>query len=379
LLERVFRDEWPRVLASLIGFLGDVDLAEEAAQEAFALAVERWARDGVPTNPRAWLIVTGRNRAVDRLRRDRVGAGKLRLLTEVPAVVASSFPDERLELVFMCCHPALNAEARVALTLRALGGLSTVEIARAFLVPVETMKRRLSRARTKIRDAAVPFAVPSAADLPARLDSVLAVVYLIFNQGYGDSRAELATEAIRLGRLVSELLPGSPEPVALLALMLLHDSRRHARVRDGAVVPLSEQDRALWNEEQLAEGVRLVARHPAGVYELQAAIAALQTRSEIDWVSVEALYLKLYEVTRSPIVALNRSVAVAETSGPAAALDLVDSLALDDYRYFHSTRAELLRRLGRADEAVAAYRRALDLTTTEAERAFLQAKITELA
>ncbi|MFD1541345.1 RNA polymerase sigma factor [Nonomuraea guangzhouensis] len=386
MLEEVFRDQWARVVAALVSFLGDIDLAEEAAQEAFVIAAERWARDGPPDNPGAWLVVTGRNRAIDRLRRDRTRAEKTRLLDRPePAEITmdeTTIPDERLELFFMCCHPALATEAQVALTLRALGGLSTPEIARAFLVNDETMKRRLSRARNKIRVAAIPFAIPHDHLLPGRLGAVLAVLYLIFNQGYGDGRADLAAEAIRLGRILLGLMPDEPEAVALLALMLLHDSRRAARVRDGEIVLLHEQDRRLWDIAQIEEGRALLDRAvrvgARGVYAVQAAIAALQTEERIDWPAVAALYGRLHELTGSEIVELNRAVAIAEIEGPRAALAIVDALHLDDYRYFHSTRAELLRRLDDPAAARAAYRRALDLATTEAERRFLNHRLTDL-
>jgi RNA polymerase sigma-70 factor, ECF subfamily len=385
-LGAIFRDEWARVFASLVSFLGDVDLAEEAAQEAFAIAAERWALHGLPDNPRAWLVVTGRNRAIDRLRRERTLAKKLRLLDPPePAEITmdeKDIPDERLELIFLCCHPALATEAQVALTLRALGGLSTSEIARAFLVPDETMKRRLTRARTKIRAAAMPFAVPSPDVLPGRLTTVLAVLYLIFNQGYGDGRADLAAEAIRLGRMLVGLLPGEPEAAALLSLMLLHDSRRAARIRDGEIVLLHDQDRSLWNAGQIDDGRQLldnaVAPGARGPYAVQAAIAALQTEPQIDWRAVAALYKRLGELTGSAVVELNRAVAIAEVDGPRVALAIVDALDLGEYRYFHSTRAELLRRLGDVQAAVDAYQRALYLATTEPERRFLTRRLAEL-
>jgi RNA polymerase sigma-70 factor (ECF subfamily) len=383
-LADVFRAEWARVLAALIGFCGDVDVAEDAAQEAFAIAARRWPVEGEPDNPLAWLVATGRNRAIDRLRRARTLATKLRELPEIPAAPTSmtTIPDERLELVFLCCHPALSPEARVALTLRALGGLSTPEIARAFLVSEETMKRRLTRARTKIRDAAIPFRVPDASALPARLDAVLAVLYLIFNQGYGDGRVDLAAEAIRLTRILADLLPDAERVLALLALMLLHDSRRDARFVDGELVPLAEQDRARWDRARIAEGSALLDRALAAgardPYAVQAAIAELQTEDPIDWRAVVALYDTLAAQTGSAVVALNRAVAVAECGGPGPALALVDALDLDGYRYFHSTRAELLRRLGDTAAARAAYDRALDLTATDAERRFLLRRRAEL-
>ena len=381
MIDEVFRAEWGRVVASLVGFCRDVDVAEEAAQEAFALAAQRWARDGLPDEPRAWLVTVGRNKALDRLRRERRHAEKVRLLpppAETP-MPATAIPDERLELIFLCCHPALAPEARVALTLRALGGLDTAEIARAFLVPEETMKRRLTRARTKIKAAGIPFAVPGEDLLPARLGTVLAVLYLIFNQGYGDQRVDLAAEAIDLGRVLVRLLPGEPEASGLLALMLLHDARRDARSRDGELVLLADQDRSRWNAAQIAEGRALVPG-TEGPYAVQAAIAALQTEDPIDWAAVAGLYARLGELTGSAVVELNRAVAVAETSGPDAALAIVDAVApgLDGYRYLHSTRAELLRRRGDTAAARAAYRRALALTTTDPERRFLERRLAEL-
>jgi RNA polymerase sigma-70 factor (ECF subfamily) len=377
-IEEIFRSEWGRVVATLVGFCRDVDVAEEAAQEAFALAVQHWARDGLPDRPRAWLVTVGRSKAIDRLRRERRHAEKLPLLPPPaePPMPATAIPDERLELIFLCCHPALAPEARVALTLRALGGLTTAEIARAFLVSEETMKRRLTRARTKIKAAGVPFAVPDEDLLPARLGTVLAVLYLIFNQGYGDQRVDLAAEAIHLGRMVVELLPDEPEPSALLALMLLHDARRDARTRDGELVLLADQDRSRWNTAQIEEG-RSLLRDTRGPYAVQAAIAALQTEDPIDWARVADLYATLRELTGSAVVELNRAVAVAETAGPRAALEVVDAVAvdLDGYRYLHSTRAELLRRIGDEAGARTAYRRALELTTTDAERRFLERRL----
>jgi RNA polymerase sigma-70 factor (ECF subfamily) len=374
------------VLASLVGFLGDFDLAEEAAQEAFTVAAERWPRDGTPDNPAGWLVTTARNRAIDRIRRERTLAAKTRLL-EVPETVEheideTTIPDERLELVFTCCHPALATETQVALTLRALGGLSTEEIAGAFLVTPETMKRRLSRAKAKIKTAGIPFAVPPDAVLPERLAAVLAVVYLIFNEGYG-GRVDLAAEAIRLGRVLSVLMPDEPEALGLLALMLCHDARRAARFHDDELVLLEDQDRSLWDAGQLAEGRaaidRALALRGRGPYVLQAAIASLQAQDPVDWAQVAALYEELAALTRSPVVELNRAVAVAQAGAPDAALQIVDRLPLDEYQYLHSTRAELLRRLGRTEDARAAYRRALELTRAEPERRFLERRLEELS
>jgi RNA polymerase sigma-70 factor (ECF subfamily) len=386
LIEEVFRDEWGRVLANLIGFLGDFDLAEEAVQEAFAIAAERWPRTGEPANPGAWLTTTARNRAIDRIRRDRTLVAKTRLL-EVPETVEDGvmeehpFPDERLELIFTCCHPALALHAQVALTLRTLGGLTTEEIARAFLVPAETMKRRLTRAKNKIKTAGIPFRVPADHLLPDRLAAVLAVVYLIFNEGYG-GRSELAAEGIRLGRMLATLMPDEPEVHGLLALMLLHDSRREARFADGELVLLQDQDRSLWNHELIDEGRALldqaIGLQGRGAYVLQAAIASLQAHDPIDWPEVAALFGELARVTGSPVVELNRAVAIAEVEGPEEALAILDALTLDDYQYLHSTRADLLRRLGRSDEARAAYQRALDLAHAEPERRFLEGRIEEL-
>jgi RNA polymerase sigma-70 factor (ECF subfamily) len=386
LLEQVFRHEWGRVLASLVGFLGDLDLAEEAAQEAFAVAAERWPRDGTPPNPGAWLTVTARNRAIDRLRRDRVLAEKTRLL-ELPEAVEdvmeeTSFPDERLELIFTCCHPALGLDAQVALTLRALGGLTTEEIGRAFLVPEETMKRRLSRAKRKIKDAGIPFRVPSGHLLPERLAAVLAVVYLIFNEGYG-GRVDLAAEALRLGAALAELMPDEPEVHGLQALMLLNDARRAARFDGGELVLLRDQDRSRWDAAKIARGRetldRALALQGGGPYVVQAAIASLHMDEPHDWPQIAALYGELVRLTGSPIVELNRAIAVAEAEGAEAGLFLVDRLDLDGYQYFHSTRADLLRRLGRSDEARTEYERALELADSEPERRFLQRRASEAA
>jgi RNA polymerase sigma-70 factor (ECF subfamily) len=375
----------------MIGFLGDFDLAEEAAQEAFAIAAERWPRDGVPSSPDAWLVTTARNRAIDRIRRERTLAAKTRLL-DVPEAVEdhvdeSPFPDERLELVFTCCHPALATDAQVALTLRTLGGLSTGEIARAFLVPEPTMAQRLVRAKRKIKAAGIPFRVPPDHLLPDRLVAVLAVVYLIFNEGYSapPSRGALSAEALRLGRALAELLPDEPEVHGLLALMLLHDARRGARLRDGELVLLADQDRSLWDTAQIAAGraaldraLALQGRGSGGVYVLQAAIASLHAGEPRDWAQIAALYGELARLTGSPVVELSRAVAVAEADGPQAGLDLVERLPLTDYRYLHATRGELLRRLGRTAEARDAYRRALALVHDDAERRLLERRLAEL-
>lgn len=393
MLERIFREQWGRVLASLAGFLGDLDLAEEAAAEAFAIAARRWPAEGAPANPAAWLIATGRNRAIDRLRRERTLAAKTRLLAaeaayegdmEIYDGKGATIDDERLELLFCCCHPALSVGAQVALTLRALGGLHTDEIARAFLVEPETMKRRLSRAKTKIRLAGIPFAVPADSLLPERLAAVLAVIYLIFNEGYG-GRMPLAEEALRLGRVLCELMPDESEAHGLLALMLVHHSRSDARFVDGELVRLADQDRTRWDGAQLRAGrsalTRALALRGRGPYVLQAAIADLQTVDPPDWNEIAALYTELAQLTSSPVVALNRAVAVAEAGAPADALELVDGLAvqLDGYRYLHATRGELLRRLGRPTPAAAAYRRALALTPGDVERRFLERRLAELS
>jgi RNA polymerase sigma-70 factor, ECF subfamily len=381
----VFRDEWGRVLASLVGYLGDFDRAEDAAQEAFAIAAERWLTSGVPPNPGGWLVTTARNRAIDRIRRDRTLARKIRLLPVPEAVMDelddTVIKDERLELIFTCCHPALPLEGQVALTLRALGGLETAEIARAFLVSEETMKRRLSRAKAKIKATGIPFAVPGARLLPDRLDAVLAVIYLIYNEGYS-GRVDLAAEAIRLGRMLVALMPDEPEAHGLLALMMIHHARRRARFSGEDLVLLDDQDRSLWDHAQIAEGRALLDRAVAlsggGAYAIQAAIASLQAAERIEWPQVAGLYQRLADLTGSPVVELNRAAALAQAGDPKAALRAVDRLDLDGYLYFHSTRGELLRRLGRDDEAREAYRRALELATSTPERRFLTGRLEQL-
>jgi RNA polymerase sigma-70 factor, ECF subfamily len=386
-LEQLYREHWGRVLAATIGFLGDFDLAEEAAQEAFATAAERWPREGLPAGPGAWLATTARNRAIDRIRRERTLTAKTRQLeaeAEPPSeepMDPTTFPDERLELIFTCCHPALATEAQVALTLRTLGGLTTTEIARAFLVPEPTMAQRLVRAKAKIKAAGIPFRVPPGHQLPERIAAVAAVVYLIFNQGYGD-RDELGEEALRLGQALAELMPDEPEAQALLALMLLHDGRREARLRDGELVLLADQDSAHWDRDQIAAGQaaldRALALRGRGPYVIQAAIAALHATEPRDWPQIAALYGELSALTHSPVVELNRAVAVAEAEGPAAGLEIAEDLDLDGYLYLHSTRAELLRRLDRGGEAAAAYRRALELVSDEPERRLLARRLAEL-
>ena len=384
------------MLACLIGYFGDFDLAEEATAEAFALAAQRWPGAGMPDNPGAWLVTTARHRAIDRLRRDRVLAAKLPLLAQPPeeaedVMDGPPIPDERLELVFMCCHPALAIDAQVALTLRAVAGLTTEEIARAFLVPAETMKRRLTRAKSKIKVAGIPFGVPVASQLPERLAAVLAVVYLIFNEGYsgpGQPAESLASEAIRLGRVLAALLPAEPEVLGLLTLMLLHDARREARFDGQDLVLLPDQDQSRWDWRQITEARDLLdhalldpsLQHGStarGPYALQAAVASLQAETPLDWPQVAALYGELADRTGSDVVRLNRAVAIAEAGDPAAALAIVDGLDLPGYQYWHSTRAELLRRLGRTAEARAAYREALALARTVPERRFLERRIAE--
>ncbi|HEV7162056.1 MAG TPA: sigma-70 family RNA polymerase sigma factor [Solirubrobacteraceae bacterium] len=376
------------MLAALVGFLGDFDLAEEATQEAFAIAAERWPREGAPANPGAWLVATARNRAIDRIRRERTLAAKSKLL-EVPATVEdeteqSVFRDERLELIFTCCHPALSLDAQVALTLRALGGMSTEAIARAFLVSEATMAQRLVRAKRKIRVAGIPFRIPPAHLLPDRLVAVLAVVYLIFNEGYDGRGALLAEEAIRLGVSLAELMPDEPEVFGLLALMLLHDSRRAARAQGDELVLLADQDRTLWDRAQIRAGNEALERGRAlrgdveGVYLMQAQIASLHVAEHCDWPQIAALYDRLHSATGSPVVALNGAVAKAEAEGPEAGLAAIERLQLDGYHHLHAARGELLRRLGDAVAARAAYEQALALVRSEPERRFLLRRLTDL-
>jgi RNA polymerase sigma-70 factor (ECF subfamily) len=399
---KAFRDEWGQVVATLIRVTGEWDLAEECAQDAFTQALERWPRDGIPNRPGAWLMTTARHRATDRLRREAVGAAKLREVAAMsyepePDDDDSGVPDDRLRLMFTCCHPALARESQVALTLRTLAGLTTAQIARAFLVGEQTMSKRLVRAKQKIKHAGIPYRVPPAHLLPERKPAVLAVLYLLFNEGYSATagadlvRYSLSAEAIRLARALAHLMPDEPEAVGLLALMLLHDARRASRLDDiGDLVTLEDQDRSRWDVGEIAEGTALLdgalRRGQPGPYQVQAAIAACHATAadaaDTDWAQIAALYGLLARLTSSPVVALNRAVAVGMADGPAAGLQLVDDLkaagSLAEYHLLPATRADLLRRLGRAAEAAESYHEALQLATTDTESRYLSRRITEI-
>ena len=395
-LARTFRESAGRAVATLARVFGDIDLAEDAVQEAFAVAIERWPADGVPPNPGGWIVTTARHKALDRLRRESTRTGRE---TQAVALIGEPEPepevnpvaDDQLRLIFTCCHPALAQEARIALTLRLIAGLQTPEIARAFLVPEPTVAQRLVRAKRKIKDAGIPYRIPRDHELPERLPDVLAVIYLVFNEGYtasaGDSltRQELCQEAIRLARLLYGLMPDEPEVKGLLALLLLTESRRQARTTDtGDLVLLPDQDRTRWDQDLIAEGQGIVReclrRNQPGPYQLQAAIAAVHSAAReaphTDWRQILALYDQLFALAPTPVIALNRAVALAEVAGPAAALDTVDQLDLADYHLYHATRADLLRRLDREDEARAAYDEAIALAENTAERTFLASRRT---
>ena len=405
-VEAVYRSDWGRIVAALIRLVGDFELAEESAQEAFAAAVDQWRTAGIPEFPRAWIIQTARHKAIDRIRRLALHKEKVesyaasalsQTVLDEPDFDATEIPDDRLRLIFTCCHPALAPEAQIALTLRTLGGLDTDEIARAFLVPTPTMAQRLVRAQRKIRDARIPYIVPGTNDMPERLDAVLTVIYLIFNEGYASThggphvRTDLCQEAIRLGRLIRTLTsPQPPEVTGLVALMLLHDARRDARLDpSGDLVILEEQDRSRWNQPQIAEALPLVGeafQGAPGPYAVQAAIAALHCRAarpeDTDWPQILRLYDLLERLQPSPIVSLNRAVAVAMAVGPRPALALIDALAtdgdLDDYHLLHSARADLLRRMGSMEEAALAYTKALVLVANDSERRFLERRLREV-
>ena len=405
-VDSVYRSDWGRIVATLIRQFGDFELAEDAAQDAFTAAVDQWRTDGIPDSPRAWIIQTAKHKAIDRLRRQTRLQEKLEAdpdfasepIVEAPVLDMGEIPDDRLRLIFTCCHPALSLEAQVALTLRTLGGLQTDEIARAFLGPTATMAQRLVRAKRKIRDAGIPFSVPDTSDMPARLDAVLTAIYLIFTEGYAPTRgeplirADLCAEAIRLGRLVRTLLEPKPpaEATALVALMLLHDSRREARLdEDGNLVILEEQDRTRWNRPQIDEALSFVQealRGEPGPFALEAAIAAEHCKAaraeDTNWPQIVTLYDLLQQVMPSPIVSLNRAVAVAMAQGPQPALALIDELAasgeLDDYHLLHAARADMLRRLGANDEAAESYKAALELVTNDSERRFLERRLKEV-